>query len=162
MEVTHIPKGSMCSNCQHILVRNCSHLDFASMPQIEKNKDGVVVVKCGDFVKFESNQDAWPEDISDHPHNPTIIQGGVVDKKFKRIQLALKACEGLTDEELEKGKFSELIAQREELISALKSLLEMSVKGHQLQDRMQFNENSRSILQKCYAAINEATDGQND
>ena len=43
-----------------------------------------------------------------------------------------------------------------ELLAALKSLMSMEVKGHQLQDRLQFSTPSRQLLGQCLAAIANA------
>lgn len=43
------PKGSMCMACAH-KDRDCRHLDFQSMPAIERSRDRVTV-KCSGFEK---------------------------------------------------------------------------------------------------------------
>lgn len=43
------------------------------------------------------------------------------------------------------------------LIEALQSLLRLQVKGHDLQDRLQFSDSGREVLAKCRAAIERAT-----
>ena len=52
--MTHRPSGSMCQACMYCFTRNCSHLDFATMPTMKRDKDGVIVVKCAEFKKMES------------------------------------------------------------------------------------------------------------
>lgn len=47
------PSGSMCKVCMHCYTRNCSDLDFASMPAMRQDKDGVTVVRCVEFVKLK-------------------------------------------------------------------------------------------------------------
>lgn len=48
--ITHVPKGSMCASCAKIDSRKCRELRFESMPVIKKHPDGVVTVKCSEFV----------------------------------------------------------------------------------------------------------------
>lgn len=43
------PKGGMCTTCTH-RARDCSHLDFAAMPQIAEI-DGVRVVRCTEYKR---------------------------------------------------------------------------------------------------------------
>lgn len=50
----HHPKGSMCAACKH-KDRDCSKLDFAKMPVMEKYNDKVIV-RCLEFVKHDSLQ----------------------------------------------------------------------------------------------------------
>lgn len=49
--VTHQPKGGMCSTCVHLVLRNCSHLPFESMPVIEVS-DNVKIVRCTDHQRM--------------------------------------------------------------------------------------------------------------
>ena len=53
--MTHQPKGDMCAACKK-LHDDCSKLDFKRMPSISRKRrdDGVVIVKCTEFVKNES------------------------------------------------------------------------------------------------------------
>ncbi|SER36714.1 MULTISPECIES: hypothetical protein [Pseudomonas] len=53
----HRPKGSMCVTCAHAL-RNCSHLPFEAMPVIARDRDGVSVVRCGDFMRAGNDRDS--------------------------------------------------------------------------------------------------------
>jgi hypothetical protein len=49
------PKGGMCLSCEH-RKRDCSHLDFASMPRVGIDKlYGVAIVACTEYVKKESH-----------------------------------------------------------------------------------------------------------
>lgn len=50
--ITHRPKGGMCKTCIHY-TRKCEHLPFDSMPVIGKDKDGVMVVKCDEYKRWE-------------------------------------------------------------------------------------------------------------
>lgn len=43
------------------------------------------------------------------------------------------------------------------LLEALQSLLRLQVKGHDLQDRLQFSDAGRDVLAKCRAAIERAS-----
>jgi len=49
----YYPKGGMCVACKKLHNNDCSKLDFKSMPPISRKKDddGVVIVKCTEFVK---------------------------------------------------------------------------------------------------------------
>lgn len=42
------------------------------------------------------------------------------------------------------------------LLHALNTLMRMDVKGHELQDRLQFSDTGRAILEQCQNAINKA------
>ena len=46
-------------------------------------------------------------------------------------------------------------AQRDALHAALQALLALDVKGHQLQDRLQFSDAGRALLAQCRAALDE-------
>lgn len=48
----HVPKGSMCACCAKINSRKCRELSFHTMPVIKKHPDGVVTVKCVEFVRI--------------------------------------------------------------------------------------------------------------
>lgn len=48
--MTHRPRGRMCAICVN-KDRNCAHLDFKTMPKIDQDKDGMIVVKCIEFKK---------------------------------------------------------------------------------------------------------------
>jgi len=55
-----------------------------------------------------------------------------------------------------------LVQQRDELLLALKSVMRTDVKGHELQDRLQFSPAGRAILDQALAAIgavNQAREG---
>ena len=45
--------------------------------------------------------------------------------------------------------------QRDALHAALQALLALDVKGHQLQDRLQFSDAGRALLAQCRAALEE-------
>ncbi|MFK5951017.1 MAG: hypothetical protein QM500_19870 [Methylococcales bacterium] len=47
--VSFQPKGGMCATCQFKL-KNCSHLDFSSMPVIQRT-DNAHIVRCAEFDK---------------------------------------------------------------------------------------------------------------
>lgn len=47
--MTHHPKGSMCMACAHAR-RDCSALEFRSMPVLERYA-GMVVVRCREFER---------------------------------------------------------------------------------------------------------------
>lgn len=47
--MTHHPKGSMCTACAHVR-RDCSALEFRSMPVLERYA-GKIVVKCLEFMR---------------------------------------------------------------------------------------------------------------
>lgn len=47
---TYRPSGTMCKGCAHIKA-DCSALPFNTMPQIKRDPDGTVVVKCLNFEK---------------------------------------------------------------------------------------------------------------
>ena len=49
----YIPKGGMCAVCKHVY-KKCNHLDFKSMPVIEK-KLSVKVVKCTEFDRLSND-----------------------------------------------------------------------------------------------------------
>ena len=55
---THRPSGSMCKVCINALVRNCSHLDFKVMPEMKRDKDGVIVVRCVDFQRIGKHKES--------------------------------------------------------------------------------------------------------
>lgn len=48
-EVSHIPKGGMCKRCAKS-DKDCSHLDFKSMPVIAVLED-CTIVKCTEFTR---------------------------------------------------------------------------------------------------------------
>ena len=48
----HRPRGRMCLRCARAAY-NCSALDFAHMPAIGKDSDGVVIVKCSEYKLLE-------------------------------------------------------------------------------------------------------------
>lgn len=50
-------------------------------------------------------------------------------------------------------------ASRDGLLAALQAVLRIDVKGHQLQDRLQFSEAGRDILEQALATIAKATEG---
>lgn len=50
-------------------------------------------------------------------------------------------------------RIEQLETERDELLAALRSVLEMDVKGYQFQDRMQFSSAGRAILDQCNSAI---------
>lgn len=45
--------------------------------------------------------------------------------------------------------------ERDKLRAALQALLALDVKGHQLQDRLQFSDAGRALLAQCRAALDE-------
>ena len=45
--------------------------------------------------------------------------------------------------------------ERDKLRAALRALLALDVKGHQLQDRLQFSDAGRALLAQCRAALDE-------
>ena len=47
---TYRPSGTMCKGCARIKA-DCSALPFNTMPQIKRDSDGTVVVKCLNFEK---------------------------------------------------------------------------------------------------------------
>ena len=47
---TYRPSGTMCKGCAHIKA-DCSALPFNTMPQIKRDSDGTVAVKCLNFEK---------------------------------------------------------------------------------------------------------------
>lgn len=47
---TYRPSGTMCKGCAHIKA-DCSALPFNTMPQIKRDSDGAVVVKCLNFER---------------------------------------------------------------------------------------------------------------
>ena len=49
---TYRPSGTMCKGCAHIKA-DCSALPFNTMPQIKRDSDGTVVVKCFNFEKVK-------------------------------------------------------------------------------------------------------------
>ena len=51
------------------------------------------------------------------------------------------------------ASLSRLERQNAALIAALERVLRMDVKGHELQDRLQFSETGRDILAQAHAAI---------
>ena len=53
-----------------------------------------------------------------------------------------------------------LVAAAPDLLAALNALLNLSVKGHALADRLQFSDSGRAILNQARAAIARATGGQ--
>lgn len=76
-------------------------------------------------------------------------------------QFGIYAGAAARDHVIVKGEHAEadarLIAAAPELLEALQSLLQMDVKGHQLQDRLQFSPAGRAILEPARAAIAKAT-----
>lgn len=57
------------------------------------------------------------------------------------------------DQELKRRKTAE--AQRDVLLVALERIMLMDVKGHALQDRLQFTPAGRLILEECQSAIQQ-------
>ena len=53
-------------------------------------------------------------------------------------------------------KDADLVSASLDLLEALVTVMEMDVKGHQLQDRLQFSTAGREILSKVNAAIAKA------
>lgn len=51
---------------------------------------------------------------------------------------------------------ADLIAQRDELRDALDTVMRMDVRGHQLQDRLQFSDPGRAILHQATSALAHA------
>ena len=51
--------------------------------------------------------------------------------------------------------YKNMSAQRDALQSALQALLALDVKGHQLQDRLQFSDAGLALLAQCRAALDE-------
>lgn len=49
-----------------------------------------------------------------------------------------------------------LIAAAPELLAALRAIMTMPVNGHALQDRLQFSDAGRAILNQCQSVINKA------
>lgn len=49
--LTHRPKGTMCIACDSFNKKDCHLLDFTNMRQIGKDKDGVIVVRCSEFIR---------------------------------------------------------------------------------------------------------------
>ncbi len=47
---THRPSGTMCSQCLHRR-KDCSNLPFHTMTPFKKDSDGVMVVKCNNYLK---------------------------------------------------------------------------------------------------------------
>ena len=53
-QLEYIPKGGMCKSCV-FSTEDCSDLDFKGMQKLSKgDKDGVVVVKCSQFIRVMS------------------------------------------------------------------------------------------------------------
>jgi hypothetical protein len=50
-----------------------------------------------------------------------------------------------------------LIAAAPDLLTALRALMALDVKGHALSDRLQFSDSGRALLDQCRAAIARAT-----
>jgi hypothetical protein len=48
--VTYRPSGTMCSQCLHRR-KDCSNLPFHTMTPFKKDSDGVVVVRCNNYLK---------------------------------------------------------------------------------------------------------------
>ncbi len=46
---------------------------------------------------------------------------------------------------------------KDDLLTALRALMSLEVKGHALADRLQFSDAGRALLDQCHAAINRAT-----
>jgi hypothetical protein len=77
----------------------------------------------------------------------------------RRIVVCVNACAGLPNAQLAVLDIAESLdqadaawQQRDELLAALKALMRMDVKGHQLQDRLQFSSAGRAYLNQ-YAAV---------
>ena len=51
----HQPKGGMCMSCQHVN-RDCSWMDFESMPKM-KQAEELVIVKCTGFEVCKEAQE---------------------------------------------------------------------------------------------------------
>lgn len=54
MQINYQPKGGMCMSCvnKH---KDCSTLDFKSMPIIDKSKD-VIIVRCAEFNRDNTGE----------------------------------------------------------------------------------------------------------
>lgn len=49
-----------------------------------------------------------------------------------------------------------LLIAAPELLAAIEVLMRLDIKGHQLQDRLQFSDSGRAVLAQCSAAIAKA------
>lgn len=102
-------------------------------------EDAKHIAECVNAAAVKS--DAWPEDVAENL-DPTAIQGGVVGSQSKRIEMALRVCEGIETSDLENNfsgagffgkmagrlciekralsrKLSAVESQRDELMAAL-------------------------------------------
>ena len=79
----------------------------------------------------------------------------------KQLNEAYFAVVALTGEYHELGLSASMLSveraefrlDREALAAALRKLMHMDVRGHQLQDRLQFSTTGREILDECRAAL---------
>ena len=85
-------------------------------------------------------------------HSVVTIHGGLPDGSPNCWEIASIN----TKREPEHVANAHLIAAAPDLLDALETLAQMDVKGHQLQDRLQFTDKGRAILKKVRDAIAKA------
>lgn len=89
-----------------------------------------------------------------------IPEDGAVSRIVRAGDDHIAVVMDLEDAAQEAADNARLIAAAPELLAALNALLNLSVKGHALADRLQFSDSGRAILNQARAAIARATGSQ--
>ena len=102
--------------------------------------------------------------MSKHTPGPWVISGPYIgdDSKHNLVvamfanssPIGVRWVGGQNDEVTTAN--ARLLSAAPELLDALETLAQMDVKGHQLQDRLQFTDEGRVILKKVRDAISKA------
>lgn len=100
-------------------------------------------------MKAKHTPGPWFQGCEDDPNSGDIYMqdGSLVAEAFINGDLDSRVAN------------ARLIAAAPDLLEAVNVLMTMDVKGHQLQDRLQFSTEGRAILDKVSVAIVKATGG---